>query len=147
MTKNTLSLQLVLSLLMITGCRTRPGLVPAPSDSKYIGLPSAAARSGYKDTFAVSHLDGPLRQLHMVNPNYPGHLSAKRKSGIARIGFVITPTGDVAEARVIHASHEDFGASALSAVSQWKFAPPIRNGKAVSVRVIQDLPFIASAGQ
>lgn len=126
---------------MLTGCETRPGLKPAPADNTYLGLPTSATRSGHRDTFTVSGLDSPLRQLGFVKPNYPGHLSAKGKNGTARIGFVITTTGDVADATVISASHEDFGKSAVSAVSQWKFAPPLVNGKAVNIRVIQDVPF------
>lgn len=123
-------------------CATRPGLKPAQDDPRYIGLPADAARRDHKDTFTFKELDTPLRQLKFVNPRYPGHLLAKGKTGSALVAFTITETGDVTDVEVLQATHPDFGVSAASAISQWKFSIPFRHGHPVRVRLAQELPFV-----
>ena len=137
--KNSIHISLI--CLLCTACETRPGLKAHATDPNYIGIRSEAARTGHEDTFVVADLDTPLRQLKFVNPNYPAHLSAKKRMGSATISFTITETGDVANVKITEASHPDFGESAASAIAQWKFSVPTLKGKAVSIQAIQKVPF------
>lgn len=131
----------VLGCLLLAACETRPGLKPAANDDRFVGIAADAARRGHKDTFTVADLDKPLQQLKLVSPRYPGHLLEKGRTGTALVSFTITETGDVTDVVVIQASHADFGASAASAVSQWKFSVPMHQGQPVRIRVAQEVPF------
>ncbi len=130
-----------LCCLLLAGCETRPGITPPANDARYVGFASDAARIGHKDTFTFADLDTPLKQLKFVSPRYPGHLLAKERIGSAVVSFTITETGDVAEVKVEKATHPDFGESAASAIAQWKFSIPMHEGKAVRIRVAQEVPF------
>jgi outer membrane biosynthesis protein TonB len=44
---------------------------------------------------------------------------------------------------IVSASHEDFGWAAATAVAQWKFAPPQKNGEKVEVRMKTQVLFDA----
>lgn len=127
---------------LLCACASRPGIRPAPADPNTVGIPvKSASRSGFKDTFIVSELDEPLRQIDFVKPNYPGHLWAKKRGGQAVVEFIVLTDGSVGDVIVTSATHEDFGASAASAISQWRFAPPIKDGRPVAVRARQLVPF------
>ena len=56
--------------------------------------------------------------------------------GKMRDGRVLFP-------RIVSASHEDFGWAAATAVAQWKFNPPMRNGQRVDVRMVVPVMFDA----
>lgn len=80
-------------------------------------------------------LDRPLAPLWRVSPAYPPGLLAEKPSGEAQIELIIDRTGRVRLPQVISATHEAFGWAAATALSQWVFEPPMRNGEPVDVRV------------
>jgi len=62
-------------------------------------------------------------------------------SGDAQVEFIISETGDVAEAHVVTATNPLFGQAAVEAILQWKFLPGVRDGKPVNTRIRQTLHF------
>ncbi len=80
-------------------------------------------------------LDRPLAPLWRIGPRYPAALLAEKPTGEAMIEFIIDRTGRARLPLVSSATHEAFGWAAATAISQWVFEPPMRNGEAVDVRV------------
>jgi TonB family protein len=64
-------------------------------------------------------------------------------TGQAEIEFIVDRDGRVLFPRIVSASHEDFGWAAATAVSQWRFNPPMRNGQRVEVRMSVPILFDA----
>jgi len=85
-------------------------------------------------------LDAKLVPRYRVSPMYPTALKKNgRPSGQAVIEFVIDRDGRARLPRIVSASDEQFGWAAATAVSQWVFDMPRRNGQPVDVRV--KIPF------
>jgi TonB family protein len=81
-------------------------------------------------------LDEKLTPLYRVAPDYPGALRKNgRPAGRAEIDFIIDRDGRARLPRIVSATSEEFGWAAATAVSQWVFKVPLRNGRAVDVRV------------
>ena len=90
-------------------------------------------------------LDRPLAPIWRVGPRYPASLLAEKPAGEALVEFVIDRTGRARLPQATSASHEAFGWAAVTAISQWAFEPPLRNGEAVDVRVSIPVTFPAPA--
>ena len=84
---------------------------------------------------AADGLDAPLRPVYRTTPVYPAELKSGDASGQALVEFIIDREGHGRVARVISASHDEFGTSAATAVEQWIFDPPTRAHQPVDVRV------------
>jgi len=85
-------------------------------------------------------LDGGLRPVWRAMPEYPAALKAKGVSnGSAKIEFIINSEGRACLPRVLEATQPEFGWAAMSALNQWVFDPPTRDGKPADVRV--QVPF------
>jgi TonB family protein len=80
-------------------------------------------------------LDRPLVPLWRISPRYPAALLAEKPVGEAVVEFVIDRMGRARLPQAVSATHEAFGWAAVTAISQWVFASPMRNGVAVDVRV------------
>jgi TonB family protein len=81
-------------------------------------------------------LDEKLTPVYRVAPVYPGALRKNgHPSGRVEIDFIIDRDGRARLPRIVSATSEDFGWAAATAVSQWIFKAPLRNGKPVDVRV------------
>ncbi len=80
-------------------------------------------------------LDRPLAPLWRIPPVYPAALLAEKPKGEAVIEFIIDRTGRARLPQAVSATHETFGWAAATAISQWVFEAPLRNGEAVDVRV------------
>lgn len=91
-------------------------------------------------------LDRPLAPLWRVPPLYPEALRAEKPAGETLVEFIIDRTGRVRLPQVTSATHEAFGWAAATAISQWVFEPPMRNGEAVDVRVSIPVNFPPPAG-
>lgn len=79
-------------------------------------------------------LDGPPKPLHREAPIYPLALQSNGHAGEALIEFFIDEDGLVQLPRVVSATAPECGYSAVQAVSEWRFAPPLRNKKPAVVR-------------
>lgn len=86
-------------------------------------------------------LERSPRPIYRVAPQYPRALLAERPEGEATVEFVIYETGEVALPRIIAASRMEFGFAAMNAIQQWVFTPPIRQGRAASVRTQMTFSF------
>jgi TonB family protein len=80
-------------------------------------------------------LDEKLTPIYRVAPSYPGALrKVGAPAGRAEIDFIIDREGRARLPRMVSATNEAFGWSAATAVAQWVFKAPLRNGKPVDVR-------------
>lgn len=77
----------------------------------------------------------------IVPPVFPDEWRARGITGSATVEFYIDETGRVRIPLVKSATHPELGASAIAAVSQWRFAPPTRRGQRVLARVEQVFRF------
>ncbi len=75
----------------------------------------------------------PLKRIKTVAPAYPASANSRGLSGWADVAFTVDESGNVTNARIANAEPKNiFDAAALAAVEQWRFEPPMRDGKAVS---------------
>jgi TonB family protein len=97
----------------------------------------------------VGDLDDRPKAVAQRSAVYPRSLKTDGLTGEAEIEFIVDRDGRVLFPRIVSASHEDFGWAAATAVAQWKFNPPLRNGQRVDVRmsvpVIFDAQKLASS--
>jgi TonB family protein len=123
--KSTPVLVSALLLALIPGCATAPTPANAPAGP----------------TSQLDHGDQIPRPLVQTGPVYPPALRQQNISGYAVIGFIVDTEGDVRDARVIQATHEEFGTAAVACVSEWKFKPGVRGGRKVNVRLSVPIHF------
>jgi TonB family protein len=89
---------------------------------------------------AATKLDAKLTPVYRVAPLYPASLPVgSRRAGRAEIEFTIDREGRCRFPRIVSATQPEFGWSAATAVAQWVFQPPMREGKPVDVLV--KIPF------
>lgn len=91
----------------------------ARGTSRIVSPPSAPPGS-YSETYVI---------LHTVKPKYPEHERANGVEGSVTVELLIDTMGLVARANVLELVGPDaFQNSALEAVRQFEFQPPIENG-------------------
>lgn len=88
-------------------------------------------RQGNGGLTAATELDERPKALRQDSPTYPRALKDDGLTGQAEIEFVIDREGRVLFPRIVSASHEDFGWAAATAVAQWRFQPPQKDGQQV----------------
>lgn len=82
----------------------------------------------------ATELDAPLSPMRREAPVYPSALLSESTSGRAEIEFIVTQEGRVVFPKIINTSHEDFGWSAATAISRWRYQPPSKGGQKVDTR-------------
>ena len=92
---------------------------------------------------SVTELDERPKVLRQDAPVYPRAMKDDGLTGQAEIEFVVTVDGEVVCPRIVSASQEDFGWAAATAVAQWRFQAPIKNGQKVDARMIVPVLFDA----
>jgi TonB family protein len=80
-------------------------------------------------------LDRKLSPLWRGFPVYPHALREVKETGGAQIEFVIDRDGRARFPKILSATAEVFGWAAATAVSQWVFEPPMRQGQPVDIVV------------
>lgn len=95
----------------------------------------AMLRSKGAGLVPMAELDERPKPLRQDSPAYPRALKDDGLTGHAEIEFVLDRDGRVLFPRILSASHEDFGWAAATAVSQWRFQPPQKNGQKVDARM------------
>lgn len=90
-------------------------------------------------------LDRKLTPLWRGLPVYPQSLLHQPQKGEASIEFIIDRDGRVRLPKIISATAEAFGWSAVTAISQWVFARPTRGSEPVDVLVRVPVSFIPPA--
>lgn len=75
----------------------------------------------------------PLKRTKTVAPVFPDAAKNRGISGWVEVTFVVNQSGNVENARVLTAEPKDvFDFAAIQAVEQWRFEPPMRDGKPTS---------------
>lgn len=88
-------------------------------------------------------LDGVPKRLAGPAPRLPIGLWQEGRGGSATIEFYIAPDGRVLLPRIVKADDERLGWAAMTAIAQWTFEPPLKNGQPVLARLAVPVNFPA----
>jgi TonB family protein len=92
--------------------------------------------------FELPDLDQLPEPVEIVRPLLPKEMAEKKMSGKVMVSFYIDRQGNVRIPVAIDWEGDImFAQSAIHAITQWKFKPPTRRGRAVVVRAIQPFHF------
>jgi periplasmic protein TonB len=87
------------------------------------------------EIFDISKLDQiPVAQFR-ANPTYPFEMRRAGISGEVVVDFIVDTNGVVQNAYAIRSSQREFEASAVQAVSKWRFKPGRKGGRAVNTHM------------
>ncbi len=95
-----------------------------------------------KEQHAGGDLTAPVAMLK-VDPAYPPDAIRDRVEGTVTLYAVIRKDGSVGEIRVLHGVDERLDHNASIALARWQFRPATRNGSAVDLEAVVQIPFIA----
>ena len=109
-------------------------------------IDEAILRTGRDNLFFDSisnlgQLDREPRLLNSVLPVFPENMKKAEKSGRVIVEFFIDPTGNVKAPGIKMATNDEFSISALAAVKEWKFEPPMKRGRPTYAHVYQQFTF------
>jgi protein TonB len=94
---------------------------------------------------SAQSLSGPQDQepkaLSKQAPDYAYQLRRDDIEGRVVVAFDITPSGDVANEKVVSATEPRLVKPTIRALSKWKYQPAIRGGVPVASRVIETVDF------
>ena len=82
-----------------------------------------------------------------VDPAYPAELMRDRVEGTVTLYAVIHKDGSVGEVRVLRGVEERLDEVARAALSKWKFHPGTKNGSAVDLETVVQIPFVVRKTQ
>lgn len=77
-----------------------------------------------------------------VDPAYPAELMRDRVEGTVTLYAVIHKDGTVGEVKVLRGVEERLDENARIALSRWKFHPATKNGSAVDLETVVQIPFV-----
>lgn len=77
-----------------------------------------------------------------ARPVYPADLRSKGVGGEVVLNFVVTENGEIANVKLVSASHPALAVAASNALLRWKFKPGVRHGRPVAVAY--RVPFVFS---
>jgi TonB family protein len=120
-------------IALLAGCAAPSS--PATTTSSPAG--SAARAKAYD----ASNVDRQPVPKFMARPQYPAVMREQRISGEVVVDFIVDTNGDVQNAYAHRASHREFEAPAVAAVEKWKFAPGMKNGRAVPTHMQVPIQF------
>ena len=89
----------------------------------------------------ANELDEPLKTISTVMPHFPENMKLYERSGQALVEFFIDPDGNVLAPGILSSSNDQCAYSALGAIVDWKFEPPLKKRKPVYVRAKQPFFF------
>lgn len=95
-----------------------------------------------KETQDQSPLTAPVATLK-VDPAYPADLLRHGIEGVVTLYAVIRADGAVSAVRVLHGVDAQLDASARAALQRWHFRPGRKNGNAVDLEAVVQIPFVA----
>ena len=118
--------------------------------SMTLNMPSVTSAGGsciirfaeLKDQHLGGDLTAPIAMLK-VDPAYPPEAIRERVEGTVTLYAVIHKDGTVGEVRVLHGVDERLDHNAQIALSRWQFRPATRNGSAVDLEAVVQIPFVA----
>lgn len=81
------------------------------------------------------------RAVYKPGPSYPANALLKRVSGTIRVRVVVNERGFPEILEVVQHLREGLDAAVLSAVSQWRFEPPLKDGVPAATMVVVEVKF------
>ena len=85
--------------------------------------------------FDPSMLDQQPVATYQPRPLYPYDMKKQGISGQVVVEFILNAEGNVQSAFAVSSTQHEFEASAIQAVSKWRFRPGRRGGRAVNTRM------------
>ncbi|KXI29036.1 energy transducer TonB [Paraglaciecola hydrolytica] len=84
---------------------------------------------------------GKIQILASVFPTYPQPLLEQNITHRVVIEFIVNEFGEVEQPKILSQANCEFDQVSLEAISQWKFAPIIEDGKVVRIKARQAFNF------
>jgi TonB family protein len=85
---------------------------------------------------------GSLQRIEFVAPKFPAATRNRGMSGWVELEFTVLPDGSTGDIVVTNSSpRRTFDSAAMTAVSQWRYKPPVRDGQAVAQRAAVRIKF------
>jgi periplasmic protein TonB len=97
------------------------------------------------EIFDISKLDQRPEPRLQARPQYPFEMRRAGIAGEVLVDFIVDTNGDVRNAFAVHSSQREFEASAVQAVSKWKFRAGRKNGHSVFTHM--QVPIVFSLDQ
>ena len=97
-------------------------------------------------TYALRELDRIPTPIYTVSPQYPRDLAEKGVKGKIAIDFFIDETGAVRMPAGSATDDPRLSGLAITALRQWKFDPPIHDGRSVLAQATQVFNFGGTGG-
>src|SRR6266571_18870 len=95
-----------------------------------------------RETSDKTAVTAPIATLK-VDPGYPAELIRARVEGTVTLYAVIRSDGSVGEVRVLRGVDDRLDQKARLALSRWHFRPGTKNGNAVDLEAVVQIPFLA----
>lgn len=105
------------------------------------GLSSSGGGAGFGNLFDVANLDQVPVLRTPIRLTYPMGMERTSIAGKVIVKFTVDTEGNVQRPYIVSASHREFEAEALRAVTRAKFKPGRKNGRNVNTLMIQTLLF------
>lgn len=85
--------------------------------------------------------DFPPKLLHRVEAEFSEEARRKKISGIVAVSLLVTETGEVRDVHVDRGAGYGLDEKAVEAVSQYRFAPAMKDGKPIAQHIRIDVSF------
>ncbi len=79
--------------------------------------------------------------LNAVDPAYTADAMRDRVEGTVTLYAVIRPDGSVTDIKVLNSLDDRLDSSAMRALSRWHFRPGTKNGEAIALEAVVQIPF------
>lgn len=96
---------------------------------------AAAQNQPSQTKYTVYEVRGDVKAPRPISTPVPAPPDSVNKPLKAKISFVVTPDGSVADVKLLKRSTPEFDSYAVDAVSKWKFEPATKDGVPVAVRL------------
>ena len=111
----------------------------------------AQARAGTAaptgEVYDIAKLDQAPRPKLQARPQYPREMRQAGVKGEVTVDFIVDQDGNVQNAYALKSSRREFEAAAVEAVSQWKFSPGQKGGRAVNTHMQVPIVFSLSGDE
>jgi protein TonB len=102
---------------------------------------AAHGKGGGIGVFDLSALDRAPEVRNQTRPQYPAALRREGVIGEVMVDFIVDTAGNVRNIHVITSTRAEFEEAAVEAVSNWRFKPGRKEGRAVNVHMEESIVF------
>jgi protein TonB len=92
-------------------------------------------------TADLATFSDPPKALYQPSPNYSARLRHEEVEGRVVVSFLVDPSGEVRELRIVQTTEQRLNRPTLEAMRQWRFSPALKRGVPVSCRVVQGVTY------